>query len=165
MIIFFFVILNINLKLIEGKEEEKPSSGKSKSMFMSKEMPKSVKMKLKGGGFVDPESGLEDKAHVLKVKSALYSVVLGSVSIQEDKNSFYKLQVLEHDKKPKWWLFRSWGRIGTTIGDHKIESFHERLDALRQFEALYEDKTGNRWSKRDEFKKGFTFHEQILFVF
>ena len=73
-------------------------------MFMSKEMPKSVKMKLKGGGFVDPESGLEDKAHVLKVKNAVYSVVLGSVSIQEDKNSFYKLQVLEHDKKPKWWF-------------------------------------------------------------
>lgn len=35
---------------------------------MSKEMPKSVKMKLKGGGFVDPESGLEEKAHVLKVR-------------------------------------------------------------------------------------------------
>jgi hypothetical protein len=24
-------------------------------------MPKSVKLKLKGGGYVDPESGLEDK--------------------------------------------------------------------------------------------------------
>merc|ERR1712217_425177 len=34
----------------------------------------------------------------IKGKDALYSVVLGSVSIQEDKNSFYKLQVLEHDK-------------------------------------------------------------------
>ena len=134
-------------------------------MFMSKEMPKSVKMKLKGGGFVDPESGLEDKAHVLKVKNAVYSVVLGSVSIQEDKNSFYKLQVLEHDKKPKWWLFRSWGRIGTTIGNNKLETFHERLEALRQFEALYEDKTGNRWSKRDEFKKGYLLlHFMSTFV-
>ena len=55
--------------LLSGKEEEKHSSGKkSGSMFMSKEMPKSVKMKLKGGGFVDPESGLEEKAHVLKVR-------------------------------------------------------------------------------------------------
>jgi len=139
---------------IKGKEEEKHSSGKkSGSMFMSKEMPKSVKMKLKGGGFVDPESGLEEKAHVLKVKDALYSVVLGSVSIQEDKNSFYKLQVLEHDKKPKWWLFRSWGRIGTTIGNTKLEDFAERLDALRQFESLYEEKTGNRWKNRDKFQK------------
>ena len=92
----------------KGTEEKQTSGKKSGSNFMSKELPKSVKMKLKGGGFVDPESGLEEKAHVLKVKSALYSVVLGAVSIQEDKNSFYKLQVLEHDKKPKWWLFRSW---------------------------------------------------------
>ena len=46
------------------------------------------------------------------------------------------------------------GRIGTTIGNTKLENFDEKLDALRQFEALYEEKTGNRWSKRDEFKKG-----------
>ena len=44
------------------------------------------------------------QAHVLKVKDALYSVVLGSVSIQDGRNSFYKLQVLEHDKKSKWWV-------------------------------------------------------------
>ena len=61
-------------------------------------------MKLKGGGFVDPDSGLQDKAHVLKVRDALYSVVLGSVNIQADKNSYYKLQILEHDKKPKWYV-------------------------------------------------------------
>ena len=34
-------------------------------------------------------------------KETVYSVVLGAVSIQDDKNSYYKLQVLEHDKKPK----------------------------------------------------------------
>ena len=99
----------------KGAEEKQTSGKKSGSTFMSKELPKSVKMKLKGGGFVDPESGLEEKAHVLKVKSALYSVVLGAVSIQEDKNSFYKLQVLEHDKKPKWWLFRSWVSVQELI--------------------------------------------------
>lgn len=126
---------------------------KSGSNFLKKEMPKSVKMKLKGGGFVDPDSGLQEKAHVLKVKDALYSVVLGSVNIQEGKNSFYKLQILEHDKKPKWYVFRSWGRVGTTIGNTKLEDFCEKLDAVRQFEALYEEKTGNRWSKRHDFKK------------
>ena len=30
-------------------------------MFMKKDMPKSMKMKLKGGGFVDPDSNLEHK--------------------------------------------------------------------------------------------------------
>ena len=135
------------------KEENSKEAKKSGSMFIKKEMPKSVKMKLKGGGFVDPDSGLEDKAHVYKIGNALYSVVLEAVSIQDDVNSYYKLQVLEHDKKPKYYVFRSWGRVGTTIGGNKVENFYEKADAVREFERLYEEKTGNRWSKRHEFKK------------
>jgi hypothetical protein len=34
------------------------------SLFSSASMPKSVKLKLKGGGYVDPESGLEDKVRM-----------------------------------------------------------------------------------------------------
>ena len=123
------------------------------SGFLKKDMPKSLKMKLKGGGYVDPDSELENKAHVYKAKDALWSVVLGAVDIQHDKNSYYKLQMLEHDKKPKWYVFRSWGRVGTTVGGNKTETFDEVLDAKREFERLYEEKTGNRWSKRNEFKK------------
>ena len=69
--------------------------------MFTKDVPKSVKLKLKGGAYVDPESGLEHKAHVLKIKDTLYSVVLGAVNIQEGKNSYYKLQLLQHDKKSK----------------------------------------------------------------
>lgn len=71
-------------------------------MFV-KEMPKSMKLKLKGGAYVDPESGLDAKAHVIKAKNGttLFSVVLGAVNIQEQKNSYYKLQALKHDKKEK----------------------------------------------------------------
>jgi poly [ADP-ribose] polymerase len=61
-------------------------------------MSDKLKLKLKGGGVVDPDSGLEDKAHVLKTKNGLYSVVLGIVDIQGGRNSYYKLQILEHDK-------------------------------------------------------------------
>ena len=64
-----------------------------KSGAKSETIPKSVKMKLKGGGFVDPDSGLENKAHVLKIKEAVYSAVLGSVEIVTGKNSYYKIQV------------------------------------------------------------------------
>ena len=80
------------------------------------------------------------QAHVLKTGTGLYSVVLGAVNIQDGKNSYYKLQILEHDKKPKWcvidlvsfsdyettirWVFRSWGRVGTTIGGTKLEVKH-----------------------------------------
>ncbi len=72
------------------------------SMFTGDAIPKSMKLKLKGGAYVDPESGLEDKAHVLKRKEEeLFSVVLNAVNVQKGMNSYYKLQVLEHDKKPK----------------------------------------------------------------
>lgn len=72
-----------------------------------------MKLKLKGGAYVDPDSELEDKAHVLKEREGgLYSAVLGAVSIQDGKNSYYKLQVLEHDKKKNsFYVFRSWGRV------------------------------------------------------
>ena len=93
----------------------------SASRFLS-QAPKSVKLKLKGGAYVDPDSELEDKAHVLKAGDNLYSAVLGAVNIQDGKNSYYKLQVLEHDKKKKFYLFRSWGRVGTTIGGTKLQA-------------------------------------------
>jgi hypothetical protein len=39
---------------------------------------------------------------VYKANEALYSVVLGVVNVQTGMNSYYKLQVLQHDKKPKY---------------------------------------------------------------
>ena len=36
------------------------------------------------------------------LKDKKYSVVLGSVNIQDGKNSYYKLQILKHDKKNKY---------------------------------------------------------------
>ena len=140
-------------KRLPRDEEHKAKSGSAQSMFVKSDMPKSMKLKLKGGGIVDPDSNLDHKAHVLKTKDALFSVVLGSVNIQDGKNSYYKLQVLQHDKKSKWYLFRSWGRVGTTIGGNKTEEFHEREEALTTFMSLYEEKTGNRWSQRKNFKK------------
>jgi hypothetical protein len=35
-------------------------------------MPKSVKLKLKGGGYVDPESGLEDKVRNSNILCVFY---------------------------------------------------------------------------------------------
>jgi len=148
-----------------GQEpEERISKALSKSLavgtsksgsarFTSKDLPKSVKLKLKGGAYVDPESGLEHKAHVLKTKEGLHTAVLGATNIQDGKNSYYKLQLLEHDKKKKWYVFRSWGRIGTTIGGTKTEDFEDMYEALRSFEFQYEEKTGNKWRKRQDFKK------------
>jgi poly [ADP-ribose] polymerase 1 len=62
-----------------------------------------IKMKVKGGAAVDPDTGLEDIAHVfLEAKTnEPYCCVLGMVDIVRGTNSFYKLQVLQHDKISK----------------------------------------------------------------
>jgi len=145
---------DLEAKVQKFREVSKPAASKSgaSKMFLSG-APKSVKLKLKGGAYVDPDSGVENKAHVLKSGSTLYSSVLGSVNIQDGKNSYYKIQVLEHDQKKKWYFFRSWGRVGTTIGGTKLEDYEDKHDAVRQFEFHYEEKTGNRWKNRDNFKK------------
>ena len=68
-------------------------------MFKSKSG--TVKLKLKDGLAVDPDSGLEDQAHVYKDGKVVYNAALSITDIQKDKNSFYKLQILEADKKRK----------------------------------------------------------------
>lgn len=98
----------------------KPSSSgskstKSKSIY-TKSIPTTQKFKIKGGGAVDPASGLEDVAHVYESGKDKYTATLGITNVQSNKNSYYKLQLLQADTGNSYWLFRAWGRIGTTIG-------------------------------------------------
>jgi hypothetical protein len=60
-------------------------------------MPSKVKLKVKGCAAVDPDSKLDDIAHVCERKGEIYNAVLGITDIQSGKNSYYKLQVLESD--------------------------------------------------------------------
>uniref|UniRef100_A0A8C9VCE1 Poly [ADP-ribose] polymerase n=1 Tax=Scleropages formosus TaxID=113540 RepID=A0A8C9VCE1_SCLFO len=127
------------------------SSGAGKSMGRVKEEEggsKSKKMKLtvKGGAAVDPDSGLENCAHVLDQNGKIFSATLGLVDIVRGTNSYYKLQLLEDDVQKRYWVFRSWGRVGTTIGGNKLEKFYDKNSAMDNFRSLYEDKTGNSWT-------------------
>lgn len=107
--------------------------------------PKQLVVKLKNGSALDPETGLEDIAHVYRDKTTnlLYTTVLNYVDIQKNKNSYYKLQVLEADNEKKYWLFRSWGRVGTGVGEKKLETYYSVNEACEQFERLFEEKSGN----------------------
>ncbi|XP_070852014.1 poly [ADP-ribose] polymerase isoform X4 [Drosophila suzukii] len=127
-------------------------SAKLKSIY-TKSIPLSRTLKVKDGLAVDPDSGLEDIAHVYVEGNNNYSIVLGLTDIQRNKNSYYKLQLLEADKMTKYWIFRSWGRIGTSIGSSKIEEFGTSDSAKRKFKEVYADKTGNEFDKRDSFVK------------
>ncbi|KAJ8776324.1 hypothetical protein J1605_015622 [Eschrichtius robustus] len=109
---------------------------------------KRMKLTLKGGAAVDPDSGalsmtgLEHSAHVLEKGGKVFSATLGLVDIVKGTNSYYKLQLLEDDRESRcagggsgqqscaerlsvllgsqppheghgYWIFRSWGRVGT----------------------------------------------------
>ncbi|XP_016353305.1 poly [ADP-ribose] polymerase 1-like isoform X1 [Sinocyclocheilus anshuiensis] len=117
------------------KEEE---AGGSKS--------KKMKLTVKGGAAVDPDSGLENCAHVLDQNGKIYSATLGLVDIVRGTNSYYKLQLLEDDVKKQYWVFRSWGRVGTTIGGNKLDKFYDKNSAMDNFCSVYEEKTGNAWA-------------------
>lgn len=110
-------------------------------------------MTVKAGNAVDPDSGLSDVAHVHQEGPEKFTVVLGLTDIQSNKNSYYKLQLLKADVGNSFWVFRSWGRIGTTIGSSKIEKMSTLGEAKRQFMTVYEDKTGNMWEEREYFVK------------
>ncbi|KAM8832738.1 poly [ADP-ribose] polymerase 1 [Spinachia spinachia] len=121
-----------------GKVKVKEEEGSSKS--------KKMKLTVKGGAAVDPDSGLENSAHVLEQGGRMYSATLGLVDIVRGTNSYYKLQLLEDDVQKRYWVFRSWGRVGTTIGGNKLDKVYDKNAALDSFLGVYKEKTGNDWS-------------------
>lgn len=50
-------------------------------------------------------------------------------------------------------MFRAWGRVGTTIGGNKLDSFGSMANAIEDFKSVYADKTGNMWENREHFAK------------
>ncbi|KAF5303926.1 hypothetical protein FQA39_LY01711 [Lamprigera yunnana] len=132
--------------------EPSSSNLKSKSRYTSS-VPSTVKFKVKGGTAVDPDSGLDNFTHVYVSGKDKYTVVLGLTDIQRQKNSFYKLQLLEADSGNHYYLFRAWGRIGTTIGGNKVDNFGNLKHAIKEFCFHYEEKSGNSWYERENFVK------------
>lgn len=43
-------------------------------------------------------------------------------------------------------MFRSWGRVGTTVGGNKLDKFSDKNSAMNNFLTVYKEKTGNEWS-------------------
>ena len=76
----------------------KSTGGKSRgSDAYTKSVPEKLKLKLKGGVAVEPDSGLADAAHVLKESDTVWNAVLGLVDLVRGTNAFYKLQLLQSD--------------------------------------------------------------------
>jgi poly [ADP-ribose] polymerase 1 len=124
-----------------------------------------LKVQLKNGAYVDPESNLESKGHVYRDGKEIYTAVLSCSDVATGKNSYYKLQIIESDKRNKWWLFKAWGRIGTNIGKSKVEDYGDAGSAVLDFEEKFLEQTGNEWSAKGSFKKraGKYFMQDIDF--
>ncbi|GBP32821.1 Poly polymerase [Eumeta japonica] len=76
----------------------------------------------------DPDSGLEDVAHVYTDQiGEKWTALLNKTNVGK-QNSFYKLQLLEDDMTKKYWVFSSWGRTGTKIGGKKVPGSYYPVD-------------------------------------
>ena len=62
--------------------------------------------------------------------------MLGQVDIIRGTNSYYKLQILEADSNKSYYVFRSWGRVGTTIGGTKSQ-VSQFFTAVANFEGIH----------------------------
>ncbi|XP_018423552.1 PREDICTED: poly [ADP-ribose] polymerase 1 [Nanorana parkeri] len=132
----------------QQEPQAKTKSGKSTGKVKEEQGNKSekkMKLTVKGGAAVDPDSGLENSGHVLEKSSQIFSATLGLVDISRGTNSYYKLQLIEHDRDARYWVFRSWGRVGTVIGSNKLEEMSSKEEAIDHFLNLYQEKTGNAW--------------------
>ncbi|XP_040286523.1 poly [ADP-ribose] polymerase 1 [Bufo bufo] len=134
---------------VEAKPKPKSSTGKSAGKVKEEQggskSEKKMKLTVKGGAAVDPDSGLENSSHVLEKSGKIFSATLGLVDITRGTNSYYKLQLIEHDRDSRYWVFRSWGRVGTVIGSNKLEEMTSKEEAIDHFLNLYQEKTGNAW--------------------
>lgn len=84
-----------------------------------------------------------------------FTATLSKIDKQIDKNSYYRLQILKYGEMEDYWLFRSWGRNNTNIGNEKREKMSSCEEAIQKFEKIFYEKTGNQWHERKNFKKIF----------
>lgn len=134
--------------LLEETFKEAPAGGKKSQQAMKKVV-------VKNGAAVEPESGLVETGHIYEPRPGeFFTSVMNMTDVTTGKNSFYILQLIEHDSKHKWTVFRKWGRLGDdTIGGTKITDYPVPSAAEREFGKTFKDKTGNEWGDRKRFQK------------
>ncbi|XP_055294949.1 poly [ADP-ribose] polymerase-like [Sitodiplosis mosellana] len=136
-----------------ARTEQNDVKSRRETVFYTKSLPEKLTYKWKDGSAVDPECGLADNAHVYcgdagNHKDVEYSVVLGLVDIESNKNSYYRMQLLESDEIKLYWVFEAWGRISTSIGSKRLKNYGRLEEALAQFNSTYQEKTGHSFGKK-----------------
>lgn len=161
-----------NKKLAENERKEfclyeptgtstrkKRKIGAIEHMEEENRVKRAKKVNIKGRAAVDEAIDFGGELHVYDEggdKYGIWSVNLNKVDIQKNRNSYYILQLLEHDKRKRnYYVFRKWGRLGSdTIGGSKLTEYESELDAAKyEFMDIFEKQTGVAWEDRRNFKK------------
>ncbi|XP_055305170.1 poly [ADP-ribose] polymerase 1-like [Sitodiplosis mosellana] len=105
---------------------------------------------------------MEHIAHVYVANELIYSAVLVKIDLSADvdKNSQYRIQLLESDDENprKYWIFRSWGRTGTIIGKTSTSDYYDVKEAIEQFHKIYKEKTNNEFTATHFIKYPGKYH-------
>eukprot|EP00759_Apiculatamorpha_spiralis_P017159 PhF_6_TR2328/c0_g1_i1/m.4149/K10798/PARP; poly [ADP-ribose] polymerase len=157
---------NLTVEEAQKQRVELDKEAMMREEFRDKPSVKSATKKLivKGSAAVEPESGVADTAHVYErqvgkgkgAKKEVFSSTMSRTDVTTGKNSYYILQLLEADAGKKWYVFRKWGKLGhDDIGGTKLSEYTKIDGALKEFEKMFLDKTGNHWADRDNFVKHY----------
>ncbi|KAI5067337.1 hypothetical protein GOP47_0017865 [Adiantum capillus-veneris] len=115
------------------------------------------KVKVKGRSAVHEDSELQDVGHILEDGNTIYNTTLSLSDLSTGVNSYYVLQIIEHDNKDIHHLFRRWGRVGNSkIGGSKCDKM-SKSGSIREFKKLFREKTGNEW---EAWQSKVNFHKQ-----
>ncbi|TKR95833.1 hypothetical protein L596_009948 [Steinernema carpocapsae] len=98
----------------------------------------------KNGYAVNPFCEDHAQTHIHIEQDVVYSTLLRKTILRENLNSSYVLQLVKHDKKDKYMVFRAWARNGTTQGGCSTKDFGQNLAGAKQlFMKLFKAKTGH----------------------
>lgn len=115
--------------------------------------PAIAKILIKGRVPVDPQcTGKVNVAHVLHVGDDVYNFMLNQTNLQNNNNKYYMGQVLEDDTGGNYSVWFRWGRVGKTA-QTSLQSYGSKMQAIREFQKKFRDKTGNDWHCRASFIK------------
>lgn len=95
MIIFEF---QLNQRIPPQFRKENRNYGES-SNFEGEESRR--KIKVKKGLAIEPDSGLDNIAHVYQEDNSRYTAVLSRTDIGRNQNTYYKIQLLEGDNEAR----------------------------------------------------------------
>jgi predicted DNA-binding WGR domain protein len=80
-----------------------------------------------------------------------FMAALDSIDVDIGKNSFYKIEIIHSNAI--YYLYRTYGRIGTEFVKSNLNEFIEKESAVKKFCELYLEKTGNKWKDSSNFEK------------